>query len=260
MFTIKQEPKESLKDYIARFNEEALQVEDYDDKMTLSAVFSGLKEEKFAFSIRKNPPKTLAELITRSQKYANAEEFSNACKNVQTPNKGPDDRAPHDRRPNRKLEGKFRSYAPLHTSTKQILLDIQGQKLLKWPVCMKADPDHRDKCKYCRFYQDHGHNTANCADLKDEIETLIRKGHLRRYTKEERTAQKEEREQPNNTPEEQAEIRTIFGGSSGGGDSNRARKAHSRKSDPEHYIHMIERLSKEIRVSPCSLTFTEDDA
>ncbi|XP_058075798.1 uncharacterized protein LOC131224291 [Magnolia sinica] len=206
LFTIKQEPKESLKDYIARFNEEALQVEDYDDKMTLSAVFSGLKEGKFTFSIGKNPPKTLAELITRAQKYANAEEFSNARKNVQ------------------------------------------------------ANPDHRDKCKYYCFHRDHGHNTANCVDLKDEIEALIRKSHLHRYTKEERTSQKEEREQPNKAPEDPAEMRTIFGGSSDGGDSNRAQKAHSRKSNPEHYIHMTERPSKELQVSPCSLTFTEDDA
>lgn len=58
-------------------------VEDYDDKMALAAMFSGLKEEKFIFSIGKNPPKTLAELIARAQKYTNAEEFINARKNVQ---------------------------------------------------------------------------------------------------------------------------------------------------------------------------------
>ncbi|MGV7988956.1 hypothetical protein PJP10_31800, partial [Mycobacterium kansasii] len=50
LFTIKQGPKESSKDFIAHFNEEALQVEDYDDKMALSAMFSGLKEGKFTFS------------------------------------------------------------------------------------------------------------------------------------------------------------------------------------------------------------------
>ncbi|XP_058106283.1 uncharacterized protein LOC131249490 [Magnolia sinica] len=147
LFTIKQELKESLKDYIARFNEKALQVEGYDDKMMLSAMFSGLKEKKFAFSIGKNPPKTLAELITKAQKYTNDNEFSNARKNVQVteptgkekrprneepqmPSKGPDDRAPHDRHLRRKSEGKFHSYTPLNTSTEHILLDIRGHKLL----------------------------------------------------------------------------------------------------------------------------------
>ncbi|XP_058084553.1 uncharacterized protein LOC131232336 [Magnolia sinica] len=279
LFTIKQELKESLKDYIARFNEEALQVKYYDDKMALVAVFSGLKEGKFTFSIRKNPPKTLADLVAKAQKYTNVEEFSNALKNVlviepigkqkrpmnekpQPSSKGLDDRAPHDHRPSRKPKGKFRSYTPFNTSTKQTLLDIKGHKLLNWLVCMRANPDHRDKRKYCRFHRDHGHNTADYVDLKDEIETLIRKGHLRRYTKGERTSRKEERqrEQPNNTMEEPAEIRTIFRGSSGGGDSNRARKAHSQKFDLEHYVHLTKWPSKELQVSPCSLTFMEEDA
>ncbi|XP_058111826.1 uncharacterized protein LOC131255147 [Magnolia sinica] len=78
---------------------------------------------------------------------------------------------------------------------------------------MKANPEHRDKHKYCRFHRDHGHNIADCVDLKDEIKTLICKGHLRRYAKGERAARKEEREreQLNNTTEEPAEIRTISG-------------------------------------------------
>ncbi|XP_058077789.1 uncharacterized protein LOC131226109 [Magnolia sinica] len=66
LLTIRQGLKESLKDYIARFNEEALQVEDYDDKMALAAVFYGLKEERFTFSIGKNPPKTLADFIAKA--------------------------------------------------------------------------------------------------------------------------------------------------------------------------------------------------
>ncbi|XP_058106553.1 uncharacterized protein LOC131249814 [Magnolia sinica] len=184
---------------------------------------NGLKEGRFTFSLGKNQQKTLTGLIARAQKYTNTEEFTNARMNVQIKDptgkgkrlrseesqlsdKGPDDRAPRDRRPSR------------------------------------------------------SHNTADRVDLKDEIETLICKGYLRRYTKGERTAQREEREQPNNTTEEPTEIRIIFGGSSSGGDSNRARKAHTRKSDPEHYVHLTKRPSKELRVSSCSLTFTKDDA
>ncbi|XP_058099899.1 uncharacterized protein LOC131244282 [Magnolia sinica] len=275
LFTLKQGNKEPLKDYIVRFNEEALLVEDYDDKMTLSAMFSGLTEGKFTFSIGKNPPTTLAELINRAQKYTNAEEFSNSRRNIQaaeasskekrsrneepqTSNKKPDDRVPRDRRLSRRPEGKFRSYTPLKTSMEEILLDIRGQRLLNEPVCMKTDVENRDKRKYCRFHRDHDHNTSDYVDLKDEIETLIRKGHLCRYTKEERSAKKKER--PSKVMEEHAKIRTIYGGPSGGGDSNRARKAHSRSLDPEHYVHLTKRPRKELRVSPCNLTFTEDDA
>ncbi|XP_058099835.1 uncharacterized protein LOC131244208 [Magnolia sinica] len=201
LFTLKQGNKEPLKDYIACFN-----------------------------------------VATLAQKYTNAEEFFNSHKNIQatetsskekrprneepqSSNKKPDDRAPRDRQPSRRPEDEFYSYTLLNTSTEQIMLDIRGQRLLNWPICMKTDMENQDKRKYCRFHRDHGHNTSNCVDLKDEIETLIHKGRLRRYTKEERLAQKEER--PSETVEEPAEIRTIYGGSSNGGDSNKAHKAHS---------------------------------
>ncbi|MQM18851.1 hypothetical protein Taro_051848 [Colocasia esculenta] len=46
---------------------------------------------------------------------------------------------------------------------------------------MRSDPRRRDQAKYCRFHRDHGHDTSECRQLKDEIEDLIKRGYLRGY-------------------------------------------------------------------------------
>ncbi|GAV62507.1 hypothetical protein CFOL_v3_06030, partial [Cephalotus follicularis] len=49
----------------------------------------------------------------------------------------------------------------------------------QWPEKMRASAENRSVEKYCRYHHDHGHDTEECRQLKNQIEDLIRKGHLR---------------------------------------------------------------------------------
>ncbi|GAV65296.1 hypothetical protein CFOL_v3_08811, partial [Cephalotus follicularis] len=70
--------------------------------------------------------------------------------------------------------------------------------------------------KYCRYHRDHGHDMEQCRHLKNQIEDLIRKGHLRKGV-------------------------TISEGVASGGDHIRARKAYARQTFSVQQQHTHEK-------------------
>ncbi|GAV58707.1 hypothetical protein CFOL_v3_02240, partial [Cephalotus follicularis] len=52
---------------------------------------------------------------------------------------------------------------------------------IQWPENLRSPAERRDVEKYCRYHRDHGHDTEECRQLKNQIEDLIRRGHLCKY-------------------------------------------------------------------------------
>ncbi|XP_065635168.1 uncharacterized protein LOC136069943 [Quercus suber] len=74
LMSIKQREDETLRSYITRFNKEALSIDEADDKILVATFTNGLRKGKFLFSLYKNDPKTMSEVLYRATKYMNAED------------------------------------------------------------------------------------------------------------------------------------------------------------------------------------------
>ena len=245
LLSIKQDKDESLRSYLTRFNEEILQVEEPDDKVSMTAFLGGLRSSSFLFSVMKRPPRSMPELLAKAQKNMNAEDITRARRG-ETSRTGEkrkerdrDDRKETSNKHNRTERVPVRdrlgpapqrdrqAFTPLNASVGHILCQIQEDPAVKWPGRMKSPPNRRNPSKYCRFHRDHGHDTDDCYDLKRQIEDLIQRGHLRQYV----AGREQAPPPPHNQgdPQPIGEIHTISGGLAGGGESLSAMKAHARK-------------------------------
>ena len=74
MISIKQREDETLRSYIARFNKKALSIDEANNKILVAAFTNGLRKGKFPFSLYKNNPKTMSDVLYRATKYMNAED------------------------------------------------------------------------------------------------------------------------------------------------------------------------------------------
>ena len=83
LLTIRQGEKETLRSYVKRFTRETLEVDEADDKVQLTTFKAGLRSRDLVASLIKNPPKTMAEMLLKAQKYMNAEDAVAAIRDVE---------------------------------------------------------------------------------------------------------------------------------------------------------------------------------
>ena len=138
------------------------------------------------FSFYKNDPKTMLEVLYRVTKYMNAKDAllareekprkrerqkdtwqDQGRKKVRTGDR-------RDERRSKPLEGRFTSFTPLTAPINQVLMQIKDEGALIFPRKLKGNLNKQSRDKYYRFHRDHGHNTADCYDLKQQIEALIK--------------------------------------------------------------------------------------
>ena len=157
---------------------EALSIDETDDKILVAAFTNGLKKGKFLFSLYKNDPKTMLEVLYKATKYMNAEDALLARKERPKKRERQEDTQQDqgqkkartgDRRDEKRpkpLGRRFTSFTPLTAPIDQVLMQIKDEGALTFPEKLKSDPNKQSRDKYYRFHRDHGHDTADCYDLK----------------------------------------------------------------------------------------------
>ena len=138
-FNIQQAERESLRQYITRFNKELLQVDEVEDQVILTTFQAGLLPGDFFFSITKSPPKTVADLLHKAQKYMNANDavLAKEMKGKRKRNKGKNSN--RDKKKETQSGGqtigkkkvlldrkpKFTNFTPLIMPIEQVLMQIE---------------------------------------------------------------------------------------------------------------------------------------
>ena len=69
--SIKQREDEMLRSYIARFNKEALSIDEANDNILVAVFTNRLWKGKFLFTLYKNDLKTMSDVFYRATKYMN---------------------------------------------------------------------------------------------------------------------------------------------------------------------------------------------
>ena len=179
LISIKQREDETLRSYITCFNKEALSIDEVDDKILVTAITNGLRKGKFLFSLYKNDPKTMTDMLYWATRYMNGEDMlldweekpkkkerqENAWleRGWKMTRTGDQQEERHSKPPT----GRFTNFTLLTAPIDQVLMQIKDNTTLTWLGKLKEDPNN------CHFHWDHNHDTSECYDLKQQIEALM---------------------------------------------------------------------------------------
>ncbi|KAH9750796.1 Ribonuclease H [Citrus sinensis] len=139
---------------------------------------------------------------------------------------------------------------------------IKDRGLLYLPAPITKLPSMRDRGRYCKFHGTHGHTTADCRDLKTQVEDLVRNRYLDEFVDGTfpMVASTSEGEQSDrNLRREQPAVRVIAEGPTLAGDSNRSRKNYARYAMTSKKVFFNTPAAKRARVRQVPIMWTDED-
>ncbi|XP_017428934.2 uncharacterized protein LOC108337007 [Vigna angularis] len=187
----KQEKDETLKAFMKRNNEVARRVKDVNHTFIISNLPSCLRPGYFAEKLYVRPQKTMKELQERVAEFIRMEDMRiSQRKKQQEVSAGGNKKESRQSFNNNDRNGDtfhkdfvrtpmYNHYTPLNAPRVKVLEETLNIELLT--IWKKSSPKDVDETKSCQFHLNRGHTTEECDALKDEIERLIRGGHLQKF-------------------------------------------------------------------------------
>ncbi|KAF3545527.1 hypothetical protein DY000_02007606 [Brassica cretica] len=256
LYEILQHRVESLRDYIARFNQEKVSIPECNITTANSAFKRGLLPDgdlyKELTKYQYVASRTKAQQ-KQDQKAIREDQNDRDEKSSQKPAKdqGGRNRGRYMSRPLERAEGMSVSTWPEDEGSRFLLIYLylyisipelinalrqMGQQV-KWPQKMRASDSFRNPDLWCDFHRDHGHKTEDCIGLKIKVNELLQKGYFREFLSEKaknlpgkETPKKSTETKPASPPRQDRVIHVIFGGSEISGISHAAAKKSTRNA------------------------------
>ena len=141
-----------------------LSIDEADDKILVATFTNQLRKGKFLFSLYKNDPKTMSEVLFKATKYMNAEDALLAREEKPKKRERQDDTRQDqrrkkartgDRRDERRPKppgGRFTNFTPLTAPINQVLMQIKDEETLTYLGKLKGDPNKHSRDKYYHFH------------------------------------------------------------------------------------------------------------
>ncbi|XP_074352419.1 uncharacterized protein LOC141691579 [Apium graveolens] len=217
--TIQQRSKESLPEFIKRFQEAVNQLSNLEEKEAVNIFRRNLHPiscEGYVKDLIHREPQSLTSAYAMASKFIKENNFLKSMKmnrrmhdddesterrsssrkdkryklNRQAnyiqqswgtpPREGYTEQKRNERKPKARREPKPEpEWTPLNRPRADILQEVKGRSF--YPKPLLAPPENRARDKHGGYHEDHGHTTENCFSLKMFIDDQIKRGNMSKY-------------------------------------------------------------------------------
>ncbi|GMN62259.1 hypothetical protein TIFTF001_031341 [Ficus carica] len=250
LFSIKQGDSEMLKAYLQRFDKAVVQAESCTDETLIQDFREGIQDPRLVWTLAYDSPPTFAQLRGIAWRHAEADEYVRG----------------------RGLEAQVQTQLPGRKSDRN-----QSDRGKAPATSSREEPRSSPKTPAGKFHQYTPLVTTVeniLYQLQDQIEALIRDGHLREFMERIITpAEPSNRPAPGTRPNQRTDdqpdeagpehiVHTIFYGTATGdtASSLRSYAREARRFARGEFINMTEHVSKICRQSSTPITFTDEEA